>query len=559
MSSTTALTGMLPFIVLVAAAMAFPACFLLLYLYRRSVRKAMASSSAGGTPAPRGGVAAGEPPMPLRIVATNATEAGESPDPAPQSYRDAVHGPWCACLVYGVAAVVYALLMTAGWLLATGDQSIVLIKLLVIFWTYLWPLVLTVLLVAAYDRGRRVQVFGVYFVVLSVLIAIAVLRNPDLGIVALPLYWIILNGPPTVLLLTFLLRRIRAVGPLVLAFMVAIAIGSQSILSVAGANEDLLELIAEFGFAIGLSGRGVFAAMIGVGMAVFSVCGWFLLRVLGRRYQRKRFSAQSIMLDSLWLLFAITQSIGLAFESPPWILTGLAAFAGYKLVARIGLRTMAKRVAGGKPKTLLLLRVFLLAGRSEKLFDKLRKHWPYAGSVSMIAGPDLVTSTVEPHEFLDFLSARLGRQFVSSTHDLQRRVDDMDKAADPDGRYRINEFFCHSNTWQMTMERLAIHSESVLMDLRSFSPANEGCVFELGRLLDSVSLNRVVFLVDSTTDRDYLEATLQRLWRSVSSDSPNRSVDAPTIRLFRSERQSESELKALLDLLTTSAPAEAPA
>ena len=56
--------------------------------------------------------------------------------------------------------------------------------------------------------------------------------------------------------------------------------------------------------------------------------------------------------------------------------------------------------------TLLLLRVFALGHRSERLFDALSKRWLRAGSISMIAGPDLVTSTVEPHEFLDFINVR---------------------------------------------------------------------------------------------------------------------------------------------------------
>jgi hypothetical protein len=99
----------------------------------------------------------------------------------------------------------------------------------------------------------------------------------------------------------------------------------------------------------------------------------------------------------------------------------------------------------------------------------------------MIAGPDLVTSTVEPNEFLEFVSGRLGRQFVRDANDLETRAKATDTARDPDGRYRISEFFCRNDTWQMTMERLAKTSDAVLMDLRSFSPANQGCIFELGR------------------------------------------------------------------------------
>jgi hypothetical protein len=37
-------------------------------------------------------------------------------------------------------------------------------------------------------------------------------------------------------------------------------------------------------------------------------------------------------------LFGIVQSIGLAFEGAVWMLTGLVAFAAYKLIAALGFR-----------------------------------------------------------------------------------------------------------------------------------------------------------------------------------------------------------------------------
>ena len=101
----------------------------------------------------------------------------------------------------------------------------------------------------------------------------------------------------------------------------------------------------------------------------------------------------------------------------------------------------------------------------------------------------------------------------------------------------------------MTMERLAATSDAVLMDLRSFSPANQGCIFELGRLLDGMDLGRVVFLVDDTTDLGFLETMLQRLWQNLSADSPNQAATEPTAQLFPIVAQSERELGGLLYLL----------
>ena len=76
------------------------------------------------------------------------------------------------------------------------------------------------------------------------------------------------------------------------------------------------------------------------------------------------------------------------------------------------------------------------------------------GQIRLIAGPDLATSTVEPHEFLDFLSGKLGRRFISGPETLARRLSETEQRRDFDGRYRVDDFFCHDDTWQMVLKRL---------------------------------------------------------------------------------------------------------
>jgi hypothetical protein len=557
LSTTVVLTGVLPFTVVVASALAFPVCWALLKLYRRSVERGMRTAGAGSATAP---AMASRPNAPSTRLSIQPVDEASRVEPARHDdavYHLAAVGPWHTAALYALAGMAYAAVMTAGWLTATHHESIVWIKVLVLFWTYWWPAWLTAMLVAAYDRNRWLQLLTLYFVALGLLFSIALLRNPDLSMPQLALSWVIENAPPTVLLLAFLLRQIRAVGPLVLAFLLALAVGSQTVLSLAAAHPSILRALSGFGFSLGLGPAAVFVGMILAGTLSFGLLGWPLLLWLGRCYKRKRLSDQSLTVDSLWLLFGAVQSIGLAFEAPHWIMTGAAAFIAYKAVANLGFRMIGGCRRHVQPRTLLLLRVFALARRSELLFHQLRTHWLYAGSVSMIAGPDLVTTTVEPHEFLDFLTGYLGRQFVKDSSDLERRLTAMDRGRDPDGRYRINEFFCHNDTWQMTMERLAATSDAVLMDLRSFSLANQGCIFEIGRLVDGVDLTRVVFLADASTDRAFLDATLERLWDHIAADSPNRVAESPTVRVFRVSRQSDSDLRALLPLLFSArAPAD---
>jgi hypothetical protein len=390
-----------------------------------------------------------------------------------------------------------------------------------------------------------VQVLGGYAAAGLVLATTAAMRSPAVGAFGVPEAWVLLNGPGTILLVTFLWRPIRAVGPMVLAFLLVATIGTQAILWLASASDAVLRLAVRAGLALGLDAQGVFWALQLAGMLVFAAAaGWPLLQWIGRRYQARRFSDQMITIDSLFLVFAVVQSLPLAASNGvAWLLAGVVAFAGCKAVATVAFRITGRPTAS--PRTLLLLRVFRLGRREEHLFDRLRRHWQPLGGIRMIAGLDLVTSLVEPHQFLDFLPGRLDRRFVSGAADLAARIDALDNTADPDGRYRISEFFCRADNWQLTMRALASVTGAVLMDLRSFSSRNMGCVYEIGCLVNEVDLDRVLFLVDDTTDQGALRGTLERLWKELPAVSPNRRAPAPAVRLFHIDRQSEAELVAL--------------
>jgi hypothetical protein len=140
----------------------------------------------------------------------------------------------------------------------------------------------------------------------------------------------------------------------------------------------------------------------------------------------------------------------------------------------------------------------------------------------MIAGPDLATSTVEPHEFLDFVTGKMARRFIDSSHTLDLRIDEMDLQPDFDARFRVTEFFCHDDTWKMTLARLADETDVVLMDLRGFSQMNTGCIFEVNELFNLVPLRRIAFVVDHTTDQQFLRTTMESAWRQMRQRSPNR-------------------------------------
>jgi hypothetical protein len=553
-TATNNLPGVLAFILLLATVLALLVSFALLRLYRRAVLRSMRARTRprADEPAPPDtSTASGQPARTepdLVVLDRDSTVATGAP--AETLYSAALYAPWRAAAIYAGAGFSYALVMTVASI-ASMKLEFNVILFATLSWIYAWPVVLTVNLVAAATRRAKLAIASVYFLVFALLGTVAIARSPALDWGQLAFLWIILELPSTVLLLAFLNRRIRAVGPLVLVFMILAVVGSQLVLSIAGSNMGLLRSIAGLGVALGLNATGTFIALIVLGIAVFGPIGWLTLRWIGNRYEQQKISDQSITLDAIWLLFGIVESIVLFSGGVAFILSGLLAFVVYKVVASAGLSLLGRKESSATRKSpgLLLLRVFSLGRRSERLFDALATHWRHVGNIRLIAGPDLATTTVEPHEFLDFLTGKLARRFIDGPQTLGLRISEMDLEPDRDGRFRVSDFFCYEDTWQMVLSRLVGESDAVLMDLRGFSSQNRGVTFEINELINVVPLGRVVFVIDDTTDERFLRQTVQESWERMRPTSPNRSSTPAQLRLFRYTGSRGGELRQLLHTL----------
>ena len=546
------LPAVILFVIFIGALLAAVVSVILLRLYRRATLRGMGQSAgAEGFIPIQNDIR--EDTAPISRALTIEILRDELPlNSAPEvqaAYRRTAKSVRTTAAIYAAGGLAYALILATPWMIVAGD-SFFLGRYLWLVAINAWPIVLGVNLVTGTNRFGLLGTASGYFALLLAIAIYILIGSPSLSILDLIFLWLMMNAPGTLLLLAFLHRRVRAVGPLVFAFMVAGVTGA--LLAIEGVNRSdaLLRNIIIVGDAVGLGASALFALMTLLGFAAFGLLGWWLLGLMARQYRAKRFSDQSLTIDSIWLLFAIVQPITLAVVGFAWIFTGLVGFAAYKLATILGFRFFRKRIESGTgAPMLLLLRVFALGSRSEQFFDVFSKWWRRSGSISMIAGPDLVTTAVEPHEFLDFVGGRLTRQFVQSEADLERRLASLDRQPDPDGFYRVNEFFCREDTWQMTMRALAMQSDAVLMDLRSFSPSNQGSLYEIEQLLNIVDLERIAFLVDETSDLPFLEEMLQRMWTEVNADSPNYIAESPTARLFQAGDQTGRSAKALLLVL----------
>jgi hypothetical protein len=540
------LTGALPMLLIVACATAFPVSWALVAMYRRAVRAAMRSRSSPPTPTqpiePDPAPAAGSDPerLVVRILDGQADSRGM------RLVAPMFRARWLTAFVYALAGAAFALVMAFGFLEANGDGLTSSRRVATLFWIYFWPTILAINLVAALHTPARAAVIVSYFAVL-VLWGVAIGGQSDTGVGGLLLLWSILVGPATLMLAAFMTRRLRAVGPLVLACLAAAWAGAFATLAVfQHLSDSALRGLVAVGDPLGLGAVTIFYGAIVLGFLSFTLLGWRILGWLARRYERYSISDEFLQIGAIVLLFAAVGSISLALNGALWILVGFAAFGIWWAAARLGFRlTRGLRPTGRAD--LLLLRVFALGSRSERFFAGLQRVWLRQGDIAMIAGPDLAASNIEPHEFLQFVRGRVRSQFIVDARDLDARAGTIEDRVTPDGRHRVHEFFCFDDTWRPTLSRLVKRADVVIMDLRAFSARRQGCAWELTQLFETILLDRVALVIDDTTDQALLETILRRSWARTSPLSPNRQrAGGAAVTLFRCRGAAEHDLRPML-------------
>jgi hypothetical protein len=552
------LSGALVTIMIVAAILTAPTALFLLWLYRRAVirfmgKRARPAREERATPE----TPAVPPPPPSTKLEFAFLENRATPKGKPGGLLARLRlFPWQAATIYVLGGVFYAAVIAAAWLSAAGE-TFTLIQFIFIFWIALWPVVPIINQVASLERRSGAIVVTVYFLALTILFAVTLALNPDVEWQQMPALWAIFNLPATALVSAFLYRRVRAVGPIVYTFtlfaisgFVLIGIyGGSALADEAVQNEGLARSIMNRLAELGFSGNIVAAIFFVTGMLIMAAVGWFALLLLKRLYIHKKVSDLSLVLDPIWIVFAFWHSVELVFVNPWWILAAPIAFLVYKIITAVGIALWCRKRRERKGPHLLHLRVFSLGQRSERLFNSIAKAWRYTGSIHIISGPDLATVTVEPNEFMDYLTGRLERKFIDDPEAIAERIAQMDTLPDRDGRYRINDFFCHADTWKTVLLHLAGISNAVLMDLRQFSAQRAGCTYEIASLIDHVSLERVLFIIDSTTDEPFFLQALETSWMHMPADSPNRKTAIPRVRIFRYTGKRRGEFRRLLHAL----------
>ncbi|MBC8263117.1 MAG: hypothetical protein H8E47_03225 [Anaerolineales bacterium] len=529
-------------LIVVAVPIAMLLSFWVLRRYRNAVLKSMlehAGGSGTGSAQPEAGDRgqAEQTSLPdLQLQVVDPHTRLEQTGTADAMLKHADRTRLRVALVYAVAGCVHAVI-AAILLFLFNDLEFLPIRTLFTWLILAWPTVPTTVTVAG--GNRLLKVIGPLSLVL---ISLLLITSLDVG--ELLFLWAYFLGIPTLIMLAVGNRRLRAVGPILLLIVSWVLLGVLSL----GLGIQVLP--------VGLLSTLPLVVILGIALMVllgFWVVAWLGFRWFAQRYARKKSSDQLSWLATWWLLFTLWECQILSVTGGLLGFLGLLAFVGYEIVLWIGLRPLRAAASRQPPHRLLLLRVFGFRKRSERLLGDLELRWRYLGNIHLIAGTDLATANLEPHEFFEYMNGRLSRQFVKNEEHLSQRIESMDQLPDPDGRFRVNEFFCHDDTWRMTLQRLVSQSEVILMDLRGFSSRNQGVLFELAHLIDVVPVSDIVLVSDGTTDQEFLEAKLSEIWRTMDTRSPNRQRPDVPLRVLRVDRQDSNAVQQLMRLLCNAA------
>ncbi|MFN8574766.1 MAG: hypothetical protein U0132_22115 [Gemmatimonadaceae bacterium] len=234
-----------------------------------------------------------------------------------------------------------------------------------------------------------------------------------------------------------------------------------------------------------------------------------------------------------WSLFALAYTASFASSlRPPYgrvvALGSMAIVTGVVLWFQRRRSAIERRFPCPRPKSLLALRVFGSPHLAD--FLDLTNDWQWIGSRLRLDGPG--TTGQKARDLVNYVAGRIDQSIVQSEAELERAMAEFAETPDRQLRFPVNSVQCSDAIWKQAIDRLLDRSDAVVMDLASLTPTNRGVAYELGRLFAHIDLDRIVLLINDTTDRNVLREIVDRAWADVPVNSPNAGRASPAVIAF---------------------------
>ena len=362
---------------------------------------------------------------------------------------------------------------------------------------YAWPVLPVIAVIGRWSRPRFVGAMLAWFVLAVLLLSWRTNENVSFAMV---FKWMLFDtGLPLIVVTALCLGGAsRAVGPWLAPLFIVLSGSSQL-------GVDLLAaMVEDYSPIVRWLASWLNATLAIVLFALLPwLIAWWPARALGRwlaqAYRQRQVSELFYLFTAVWVIALIGPALGAIGDLGWGALVCFLPLLWIPLGATLMQRFAAPAIAS-RPPTLLVLRVFQQDANVQDLFDHVIERWRLTGNTVLIAGTDLVDRTIDADDIFTFIDGRLGERFIRNPADVPRRLAEFEWRPDVEGRYRVNECYCHDTTWQDALAELLRVSDVVLMDLRNFVAANKGCLYELETLSSAPGLSRVVVLVNDTTE-----------------------------------------------------------
>ena len=362
---------------------------------------------------------------------------------------------------------------------------------------YAWPVLPVIAVIGRWSRPRFVGAMLAWFVLAVLLLSWRTNENVSFAMV---FKWMLFDtGLPLIVVTALCLGGAsRAVGPWLAPLFIVLSGSSQL-------GVDLLAaMVEDYSPIVRWLASWLNATLAIILFALLPwLIAWWPARALGRwlaqAYRQRQVSELFYLFTAVWVIALIGPALGAIGDLGWGALVCFLPLLWIPLGATLMQRFAAPAIAS-RPPTLLVLRVFQQDANVQDLFDHVIERWRLTGNTVLIAGTDLVDRTIDADDIFTFIDGRLGERFIRNPADVPRRLAEFEWRPDVEGRYRVNECYCHDTTWQDALAELLRVSDVVLMDLRNFVAANKGCLYELETLSSAPGLSRVVVLANDTTE-----------------------------------------------------------
>ncbi len=178
----------------------------------------------------------------------------------------------------------------------------------------------------------------------------------------------------------------------------------------------------------------------------------------------------------------------------------------------------------------------------ERTNDGIVQRWRNVGPVQLLRGGGALGGL---RTLAATVTGRIGDLIEETADEVATRLAGFDYERSDGGRFAVNSILCTDGTWQLALHELIASTDVVQMDLGGFDEDNQGCALELGLLVDRVPLDRILLVIDDSTDLPLLRRVLEDSWSRMDAASPNRdggrgpltAVKAPLVGLRQNDKK----------------------